>query len=94
MDPNPEIMLVQLTPGDRILFYTDGLIEARDLAGAWIELDEALLGTLGSDSFEDALGGLLARLEDRAGPQQDDLALLLVECLPPRDPQGPAHPPA
>jgi serine phosphatase RsbU (regulator of sigma subunit) len=78
MDPNPEIMLVQLTPGDRILFYTDGLIEARDLAGAWIELDEALLGTLGSDSFE----------------EQDDLALLLVECLPPRDPQGPAHPPA
>jgi serine phosphatase RsbU (regulator of sigma subunit) len=80
--PNPTFSLLQLAPGDRLLFFTDGLIECRDSTGAWIELDRALLGTVGSDPLEDALGGLLGRVEERAGLLRDDVAMLLVECKP------------
>ncbi len=80
--PEPAVSRLQLAPGDRVLFYTDGLIESRDTDGTWIELDETLIGSLGSDPFEEALDGLLARVEARVGILQDDLALLLVECRP------------
>ena len=63
-----------LVPGDRVLFYTDGLIETRDKVGDWIELDESLLGTLGSDPFDEALDRLIDRLEERVGTLRDDLA--------------------
>ena len=79
MRPDPAISMVNLAPGDRVLFYTDGLIESRDKMGDWIELDESLLGTLGSDPFDEALGRLVNRLEQRVGTLRDDLALLLME---------------
>jgi len=63
-----------------MFFYTDGLIESRDRNGEWIELDEALIGTLGSDPFDAALERLLNRLEARVGTVRDDIALLLMEC--------------
>lgn len=80
MNPDPAISTMTLVPGDRVLFYTDGLIETRDKGGDWIELDEALLGTLGSDPFDEALDRLIDRLEERVGTLRDDLALLLMEC--------------
>jgi sigma-B regulation protein RsbU (phosphoserine phosphatase) len=80
--PTPALSTVLLSPGDRLLFYTDGLIECRDSEGAWIELDRALLGTLGSDPLENALPGLLRRVEERVGLLKDDVALLLVEYAP------------
>jgi serine phosphatase RsbU (regulator of sigma subunit) len=83
--PNPALSTLDLSPGDRLLFYTDGLIECRDSDGVWIELDQSLLGSLGSDPLEDALPGLLSRVEARVGLLQDDVALLLVEYAPALD---------
>jgi sigma-B regulation protein RsbU (phosphoserine phosphatase) len=80
--PNPALTALALAPGDRVLFFTDGLIECRDRSGAWIELDAAMLETVGSDPMEEALGGLLRRVEQGAGALRDDVALLLVEYAP------------
>ena len=80
MKPDPAVSTVNLASGDRVLFYTDGLIESRDKEGNWIDLDEALLGTLGSDPFDEALDRLIERLEERVGTLRDDMALLLMEC--------------
>jgi sigma-B regulation protein RsbU (phosphoserine phosphatase) len=80
--PAPPLSMLPLSAGDRLLFFTDGLIECRDADGAWIELDEALIGTVGSDPLEQALSGLLGRLEERAEVLKDDVALLLVEFAP------------
>jgi sigma-B regulation protein RsbU (phosphoserine phosphatase) len=82
LSPNPALTVVPWSPGDRLLFYTDGLIECRDKDGTWIELDRAMLGTLGSDPFEEALPELIGRVEGRCGELTDDVALLLVEYVP------------
>jgi sigma-B regulation protein RsbU (phosphoserine phosphatase) len=79
LGPDPDVNKVHLEPGDRILFYTDGLIECRDVDGEWIELDDRLLADIGKASLDTALGGLLGRLEQRAGVLDDDIALLLLE---------------
>ncbi len=71
------------TPGDALLFYTDGLPESRSPEGA--ELGDTdlpgLFATLrgGSRPFLDAL--LEAEARHRSGqPARDDLSLLLLEC--------------
>ena len=82
LEPDVSISTVQLIPGDRLFFYTDGLIEARDRSGKWIEIDEAMIRTLGSDTPSKALARLLARLDEQVPHLRDDMALLLVECSP------------
>jgi sigma-B regulation protein RsbU (phosphoserine phosphatase) len=77
--PEPKISATPLSPGDRLLFFTDGLFECRDASGTWIELDGAVIGPVANDPFDDALELLLARVEDRVGTLRDDVALLLVE---------------
>jgi serine phosphatase RsbU (regulator of sigma subunit) len=79
LGPDPEITSVRLEPGDRVLFYTDGLIECRDSNGEWIELDANLLADVATTPLSDALPGLLQRLQQRAGDLNDDIALLLIE---------------
>jgi serine phosphatase RsbU (regulator of sigma subunit) len=81
MDPEPTISTVRLSPGDRLFFYTDGLIESRDHSGAWIDLDDEMLGTLSSESLEASLAKLLSRFDERVSDLRDDMALLLVECV-------------
>ncbi len=80
LGPNPTPLVVPLDPGDRVLFYTDGLVEAREPAGREFLPLESLAGHVGTGAFDGAVEGVLARLRGRVGGQlHDDLALLLTE---------------
>jgi serine phosphatase RsbU (regulator of sigma subunit) len=69
-----------VSTGDRLLFYTDGLLEARDRAGHYFRLEEAV-GTLRHPDLETAADGLLSLLRAHTGNKlDDDVALLLVEA--------------
>lgn len=79
LHPEPALVEVPWRAPARLLLYTDGLVEARDAAGAFFPL-EAEVETLGGRSMEDALDALLARLRGYAGRRlADDVALVLVE---------------
>ncbi|MFI7611267.1 PP2C family protein-serine/threonine phosphatase [Nonomuraea terrae] len=64
--------------GDRILFFTDGVIEARDAAGDFYPLPEriGLLLTGDPQTALNALGADLVR--HTGGPLHDDAAMLLL----------------
>ena len=69
-----------LSPGDRLLMYTDGLSEARDRHGAFLPvLDVAPL--VGAGTVDEALDGVLdaVRRHVPGGWLADDLAVLLLE---------------
>jgi serine phosphatase RsbU (regulator of sigma subunit) len=78
--PEPQPVRFSMATGDRLLFYTDGLTEARTPEGGFIDLD-SVLAELGRDPMDAALDGVLGRLRAHARPVRDDLALLLVELL-------------
>ena len=67
-------------PGDRLLLYTDGLSEARDSSGAFLDLRE-LGPLLAGGPLEDSLDRLLQTVCAHAvrGELSDDLAVLLLE---------------
>ena len=65
--------------GARMLFYTDGLVEARDEDGEFFPLVEHA-AELGEGSLEDALDRLIDQMTAYAGGRMnDDLALVLAE---------------
>jgi serine phosphatase RsbU (regulator of sigma subunit) len=78
LGPTPEPVHFRMAVGDRLLFYTDGLTEARALGRGFVDLD-SVLGGICSDDLDAALDGVLTRLRAQARPIRDDLALLLVE---------------
>ena len=90
---------VELAPGDALLFYTDGLSEARDAAGQFYEdarLDQALV-ELRDRPAAQLLEGLVDDATAFAGhAPTDDVALVLVRRaaattgtgLPPSDREG------
>ncbi|HTA11546.1 MAG TPA: PP2C family protein-serine/threonine phosphatase [Streptosporangiaceae bacterium] len=66
--------------GDRVIFYTDGLLEARDRAGRFFRLDDCV-DTLRRPDLEQAADELLSRLIAHTGRHlDDDVALLLFEA--------------
>ncbi len=85
LDPEdvcPPLQLVPVEPGDRILLYTDGVIEARDHGGAFYPLTDRL--PLLAD---DGPGDVLQRLHDdvvrHVGHKLgDDAAMLLLQFDP------------
>ncbi|MGH2789984.1 MAG: PP2C family protein-serine/threonine phosphatase [Actinomycetota bacterium] len=81
-EPGMSETVVQLSPGDRLIFYTDGFLEAKSPEGAIFgenRFAEALirLAPLGSDD----LGEELVRDVERfaAGKLDDDLTMLVIE---------------
>lgn len=68
--------------GARMLFFTDGLVEARDRSGAFFPLDR-YAAELGDGDLEEALDRLVERLLAYGGGEMnDDLALVLAESEP------------
>lgn len=65
--------------GARMLFYTDGLVEARDKSGEFFPLDH-YAAEIGEGTVEEALDRLVEHLLAYAGNKMnDDLALVLAE---------------
>lgn len=65
--------------GDRLLVFTDGLVEARDRTGRFFPLDD-VAPALRTGAPAEALDGLLERLDAFTGRRlADDLAVVLAE---------------
>lgn len=79
-DPAP--VTTQLSPGDRLLLYTDGILEARDPQGRFIEL-EKVAAELGHGPLDTVLDRIHHALREAVGSDlADDLALLVAEYQP------------
>ncbi|WP_374936824.1 PP2C family protein-serine/threonine phosphatase [Streptomyces sp. Ru73] len=74
----PEPYDVGFAPGDQVLFYTDGVTEARDGGGCFYPLDERA-GLLKEPDPQAAVDAIRADLvAHTGGPLHDDAAMLLV----------------
>ncbi|WP_432573573.1 PP2C family protein-serine/threonine phosphatase [Kineococcus sp. SYSU DK005] len=90
VEPRVESGLV--LPGQRLLLFTDGLLEARDRQGRFFDLDAAgraltAPGRPGGGDVQEALDADLEHLladvrRHVGGVLEDDLAVLLLERLP------------
>ncbi|QXG74369.1 serine/threonine-protein phosphatase [Modestobacter sp. L9-4] len=87
----PQVSTVQLEPGDRVLFFTDGVVEERLADGAQFG-EERLREFVEQANTDDVSVAETVRLlshalmEARGGQTSDDASLLLVEWRgPPRD---------
>jgi len=80
LHPRPTQQDVVLKHGDRLLFYTDGLIESRDRAGRFLDLDSRIAAALsqpGLGGCVQQVAGLL--LEHTGHGPHDDLLLVVAE---------------
>jgi serine phosphatase RsbU (regulator of sigma subunit) len=71
-----------LAPGDRMLLFTDGLIEARSPGGGFVD-PSPFVAAMAAADVEDALDGLLESLAQAAGHELDDDLALLLACYDP-----------
>ena len=81
-DPGLNVTVIQMSPGDRLIFYTDGFLEAKSPEGEVFgeqRLAEAIvrLSRMGTDQLGELLVGEVERFA--AGKLDDDLTMLIVE---------------
>lgn len=75
----PQPVTGRLTTGDRLLLYTDGIIEARTADGSFVDL-QRLAAPLVHGDLDDVLDRILDALRAATGDELgDDLALLVAE---------------
>ena len=80
LHPDMNTSTFSVGPGDRLVFYTDGLLEARDRAGRYFRLEDCA-DTLRGPDLEAAADELLDRLVAHTGRRlDDDVAVLLFEA--------------
>jgi sigma-B regulation protein RsbU (phosphoserine phosphatase) len=94
LDPTPTIQRFTLIPTDRVLLYTDSLLEARAPDGRQFQLNGQVQAVGAASSLSGALDGLVTRLLEHAGGRlDDDLALVLAQprVLIRRTPEPSAH---
>ena len=81
-DENWEQGCVQLAPGDVLVLYTDGIIEAENAQGEFLGMEQLLdsVRTNMGRSAREIQDGILADLHRFAGdtPQSDDIALVVL----------------
>jgi hypothetical protein len=87
--PRPRPESVELQPGDRVLFHSDGIVEARSPSGEMFGLDRLVEMTekheaAGLPAPETLRRITRAVLEHQRGVLQDDATLLLLEWSPDR----------
>jgi sigma-B regulation protein RsbU (phosphoserine phosphatase) len=90
LNPHPARQEIDLKPGDRLLFYTDGLVESRDRAGRFFGLDDRVAAALALPDLEAAVKRVVRLLLEHAGGGlADDVLLVLSEPLPEIPPDSP-----
>ncbi|MDN3023232.1 PP2C family protein-serine/threonine phosphatase [Streptomyces sp. S.PB5] len=94
LHPEPRLYRFYLSGGDRILFYTDGLSEARDANGADFPLLERVGDALAALSPSDVFDTLYAMVAAHTGREPtDDIALALCRPTSMVAPSPAARPP-
>jgi serine phosphatase RsbU (regulator of sigma subunit) len=91
LNPHPIRQDIDLKPGDRLLFYTDGLVESRDRAGRFFGLDDRVAAALALPDLGAAVKRVVRLLlEHTRGGLADDVLLVLGESRPdtPPDPRA------
>jgi sigma-B regulation protein RsbU (phosphoserine phosphatase) len=80
LHPRPALQDIALRPHDRLLFYTDGLVETRNRAGRFFALDARVATALATPDLDGAVRGVVKLLLDHAGDGlTDDVLLVLSE---------------
>ncbi|WP_275561786.1 PP2C family protein-serine/threonine phosphatase [Streptomyces sp. 5-6(2022)] len=87
-DTPRQIYETTLEPGDRVLLYTDGVVESRDEGGEQFGLerfaDHIIRSTAAGQNAPEALRLLIhAILDHRHGELSDDATILMIEWHPP-----------
>ena len=79
LHPDLHLSTFSVRTGDRLLFFTDGLLEARDRAGRFFRVDQQIQA-LSRPDLQAAADELLARLRAHTRRRLDnDVAVLLAE---------------
>ena len=82
------------SPGDRLLFYTDGLVESRDARGEFLSEDQ-IATALAAPDCDQALDTMMTAVHRHTGGHShDDIALLLLEHGAPTPSSANGHPTA